>query len=73
VSHVKYGPHLKRAKRLAEFNRYGNLSKPAEFQTSTYVLHLLLVIWSQFQRKVLESGIRSYKKRSKYISIDITV
>ena len=37
---------------------------------STYILYFLQAMWSQFQRKVLEEKIRSYKERSKYITID---
>jgi len=35
----------------------------------TYILHLLLVIWSQFQRKILRGGIRSYRNRNKLLQL----
>ena len=34
---------------------------------------LLLVMWLQYQKKVLRGGNESYKNRSKYVVIDIGV
>jgi len=39
----------------------------------TYVLYLLLVMRSQFQRKILRDRDRSYIDKRKYIAIDIGV
>jgi len=39
----------------------------------TYVLCLLLAVGLQCQKKVLEDGIGSYKKRSKYVTINTKV
>ena len=36
---------------------------------STYILHFLLVIWLQFQRKILRGRIRSYRNRNKLLQL----
>jgi len=79
----KHGLHLKEAKvwrKFWSFDKYRNLSKAHKvfrlsrmILASTYMLYLLLATGLQFQRKVLRDGIRSYKKRSKYVTIDTGV
>jgi len=79
----KHGPYLKEAKvwrNFWSFDKYGNLSKAHKvfrlskmILASTYMLHLLLATGLQFQRKVLKGGIRSYKERSKCVTIDTGV